>query len=179
MIKKWNEKVEKMFDQPQPTQQLGECEELKKAYHVTLDNQQLENISYIFSTMLTKIEMGTVFTQLSSFFEMGFLIEKTATRNVGAVSNAFAFSKHMAQVENLNPIRMPNPALFQVLKTDATAFLAKFNLDNFNTDKKLQAFLMRVTESHTIVVMSGLAEPWLQLRIESLQKTLMRVHFDS
>ncbi|MBC7741740.1 MAG: hypothetical protein H7061_06070 [Bdellovibrionaceae bacterium] len=179
MIKKWNEKVEKIFDQPNQPQASAECEELKKAFDVTLDNQSLENMSYVFSTLLTAADMGTVFTQLSSFFEMGFLIEPTLTKNVGAVSMAFAYSKHMAQVDNLKPIRIPKPAIFQVLKTDATAFLSKFNLQNFNADKKLQAFLIRVTDAHTIVVMSGLAEPWLQLRIESLQKTLMRVHFES
>ncbi len=176
MIKKLNEKVEKMFDQPQ---QLLEFEELKKTFQLTSDNQSLENISYIFEHVVKKDDITLLFTQLSSFFEVGFMMERTSSENFYAATQIFAFSKHLNQLAGLETIRLPEVALYKVMKTSAKSFLTKFNLANLDSEKKMTGFLVRLTPSHTFVVLSSLAEPWLQLRIESLQKTLMRVHFDS
>ncbi|MBC7420204.1 MAG: hypothetical protein H7328_05700 [Bdellovibrio sp.] len=176
MIKKWNEKVEKMFEQPNNT---VDFEELKKSYHITSDNQQLENISYIFSSVVKKEDIALLFTQLSSFFEVGFMLEKTSSTGLCTASQIFAYSKHLSQLDGLKTIRLPNADLFQVMKTNAISFLTKFGLEHLDSEKKMTGFFVRLTQNHSFVVMSALAEPWLQLRIESLQKTLMRVHFDS
>ncbi len=176
MMKKWNAQVEKMLDQPNHTL---DFDEFKKAYQPELDNQRLENISYIFSGVVTAGQIPLLFTQLSSFFEVGFLIEKTGSKNIYTAHQIFAFSKHLNQLDAMKTIRLPDSELFQVMKTNAKAFLSKFALDAMDAENRMSAFLVRLTDHHSIVIMSSLAEPWLQLRIESLQKTLMRVHFDS
>lgn len=176
MIKKLNEKVEKLFDQPQ---QMVEFEELKKNFRLTSDNQSLENISYIFQNIVKKEDIALLFTQLSSFFEIGFMLERTSSQNLYAPTQIFAFAKHLNQLDGLKTIRLPEVNLYKVMKTNAKSFLTKFNLANLDTEKKMTGFLVRLTPTHTFVVLSSLAEPWLQLRIESLQKTLMRVHFDT
>ena len=61
--------------------------ENQKNFDLNLNNRMLENLSYIHSQD-KKIQMTTLFTQLSPFFEVGFLFErqvKGQAKNYGVV----------------------------------------------------------------------------------------------
>lgn len=176
MIKKINDAVEKIFDQ---ADQAVDIEEIKKSFALTADNKQLENISYIFSSSFKKDELVLLFTQLSSFFEIGFLFETGKNNKTAQPVQIFAYAKQLCQNDSISPIALPKPDLYKVLKTNSKNFLKKYNLNNLDSENKMSAFLIRVSSRYTLVLMSGLAEPWLQLRIESLKKTLMRLPIDS
>jgi hypothetical protein len=90
----------------------------------------------------------------------------------------FIYSHHINELQGLKSLILPKPELFNVLSTNAQAFLNNLSLSHFDTEKKMSAFYIRISESQAILMMSSLAEPWLQLRIEALQKTLMKIPFE-
>ena len=91
MIKKWNDKLEKMFETN--TQDLTLIES-QRTFELNSDNRSLENLSYIHS-MVSKKDISFVFSQLAPFFEVGFLFEKQK-QNYAAIQG-FAFS-HMLEL---------------------------------------------------------------------------------
>ena len=176
MIKKINDAVEKFFEQ---ADHVVDVEEIKKAYTLTADNSQLENISYIFSSTLKKDDLALLFTQLSSFFEIGFLFETVKNNKSVQPVQIFAYAKQLCQNENIKSITLPKPDLHKILKTNSKTFLKKYNLSDLDCENKMSAFLIRISPRYTLILMSGLAEPWLQLRLESLKKMLMRLPIES
>lgn len=174
MIKNLSQKIEKLFDQNQEPFSL---DELKKSFQLSPDNKQIENLSYIFEKNLDKKDSALLFSQLSSFFEIGFLFEKTNRRKDQA-TQMFAYSTQIKNLDGLNMIQLPRPELFKILQTSTESFLKKINLSQYGKDEKLQTFLIRVSQTETLVLLSSLAGPWGKLRLQSLQNTLMKIHFE-
>jgi hypothetical protein len=174
MIKKLNTQIEKLFDQS--NQAMG-FEELKKKFLLSENNSEIDNLSYIFTKHVNKQDLQLLFTQLSSFFEVGFLFEKSGSPVYQAVQ-VFAFSKQMQNLDGLKLITLPQPEIFKILSTDSKSFLNFFKLSELDRENKFESFLIRLSERHSIVLMSSLAEPWLKIRLESLQKALLKIHFE-
>ena len=87
MIKKWNDKFEKIFETS--TQDLALIES-QRTFMLDSNNSALENLSYI-HTLSSNANITNVFSQLASFFEAGFLFEKQKS-NYAAVQG-FAFGQ--------------------------------------------------------------------------------------
>jgi len=173
MIKKWNEKLEKMFDS---TNQDLTLIESGKTFELNPDNVFLENLSYIYSNPVQKNNIESVFTQLSPFFEVGFLLEKQ--KNTYTPTHMFAYGN----IDNIDQqnilLKLPKTDIFIVVRASAAAILKKLGFDFLNKDKKMSAFVIAVSPNYSILVATKLAEPWLKNRLESLQKTLMKINFD-
>ena len=173
MIKKWNEKLEKIFESN--TRDLSLIES-RQSYELNSDNSSLENLSYVHSTRLDKNCIHSVFTQLSPFFEIGFLFEKQNKQ--GFAIDAFAFGEPIDLRSAMLSLKLPKTDLFNIAKTSADSLLKKLNYAYLNPQKKMNAFVISVSASFSILVLTEIAEPWLKLRLETLQKTLMKIHFE-
>lgn len=177
MLKKWNDSMEKLFFQSENTDL--SFEEIKNSFELNLDNHSLQNLSYVFSSQLQINQITFLFSQLSSFFEVGFLLQKNPQQQKFKLMQIFAYSKHLTQLNEEQKISLPHCSQNQILSTPAQSFLKKFNLGFLDDQRQLKAFLVPLNENNSLIVMSGLAEPWLQLRIECLQNTLMKIDFQT
>jgi len=172
--------MEKLFFQTENENTDLSFEEIKNSFELNLDNHPLQNLSYVFSSQLQINQVTFLFSQLSSFFEVGFLLQKTNTREQKfKLAQIFAYSKHLNQLNEEQKISLPRCSQNQILSTSAQGFLRKFNLGFLDDKGQLKAFLVPLNENNSLIVMSGLAEPWLQLRIECLQNTLMKIDFQT
>ena len=172
MIKKWNDKIEKAFNVN--TQDLSLLES-QQTFQLNFENHSLENLSYIHSR-ISQQNITNVFSQLASFFEMGFLLEKQK-RNFAAVQG-FAFGQTLKLDEKNIFLNLPKTQLYNVVRTSAPSILKKINYDFLNHSQKMNAFVITISAQHSLLVFSQLAEPWMKLRLESLQKTLMKISFE-
>lgn len=187
MFKKLSSKLEKMFDQPSQVASHVENKSTNTtvlktdAFQLTENNKLLENLSYIFSsdTILEK-DLPLLFSHLSSFFEGGFLFEKKQTNGVAILTQAFWLGKSISCKQlSCRTLHLPNVSAFKVLKTPTKTLMRHFGLDlgeNYN-DSGLVSYLIPLNERYSLAVTTVLAEPWARVRIELLQKTLMKINF--
>ncbi len=172
MIKKWTDTFEKIFDTN--TQDLTLLEN-QQSFKLNLENHYLENLSYIHSVS-QPVDITNVFSQLSSFFELGFLFERQ--KNNFAAIQGFAFGQSLSLIDKKIFMNFPEMKLYTIFKTGALSILKKMNYSFINKNKKMNAFVIPVSHQYSILVFTELAEPWLKLRLESLQKTLMKISFE-
>jgi|GEM_PF-6139375 len=178
MFKKINEQIENLFEESSPTIIDFEHKPVKGSSNFQpLDNTALENLSYIFSNGVDSTNFLNLFLQLSSYFELGFLFNKSVDTDVFNVVQAFAFTQKIPTSETLKSIKLPKSVMLSVLKTDSIQILNYFNMSNLDPHKKMVSYLIPITDTHAIVVMTQTAEPWAALKIETLQKTLMKIDF--
>lgn len=178
MLKNLTKKFEQLFEDPQGHKQHATAlEEIKKAFVPSDDNKQIENLSYVFFNPVKKKEIPLLFSQLSSFFEMGFLFEKSYSGKYHA-TQMFAYSFQMKKLDSLPLMQLPQPELFKVLQTNSANFLKKLNISEYDQNNRLGAFLLRISQTETLVLFSRLADPWAKVRLESLQNALMKIHFE-
>lgn len=179
MFKKINSKLENLFDQKSHTfYNIPEnITEAQNGFQIVNNNHMLENLSYIFSNEINQDNLSHLFSQLSSYFEIGFLMNKKDKSSLYTVKEAFIFSKKIDAAENLKPIKLPTTEIYKILSTNARSFLNHFDMGNLDSGKKMISYLIPITETYTIVVITQTAEPWVQLKIESLQKTFMKINF--
>lgn len=178
MLKNLTKKFEQLFEDPLAhKQQAHSLDEIRKAFIPAEDNHQIENLSYVFSKPVHKKEMPLLFSQLSSFFEIGFLFEKSYSGKYHAMQ-MFAYSYQMKKLDGLPLIQLPQPDLFKVLQTNSKNFLAKLKLSDYDETERLGAFLIRISQTETLVLLSSLADPWAKVRLESLQNALMKIQFE-
>lgn len=178
MLKNLTKKFEKLFEDPLAHKQHSlPLEEIKKAFIASEDNQQIENLSYVFNKIVSKKELPLLFSQLSSFFEIGFLFEKSYSGKYHA-TQMFAYSFQMKKLDALPLIQLPLPKLFKVLQTNSQSFLTRLGLADYDEADRLGAFLIRISQTETLVLMSRLADPWAKNRLECLQNALMKIQFE-
>ncbi|AGH95065.1 hypothetical protein [Pseudobdellovibrio exovorus] len=187
MFKKLSSKLEKMFDQPSEVASHVENKPTTATvlktdeFQITENNKLLENISYIFSgDQITEKDLPLLFSHLSSFFEGGFLFEKKQTNGVAILTQAFWAGKSISCKQlPQRTLHLPRTSAFKVLKTPTKTLMRHFGLDlgqNYN-DSGLISYLIPLNDRYSIAVTTILAEPWARLRIELLQKTLMKINF--
>lgn len=173
MMKRWNEKLEKIFETNNQDLSLLESQ---KTFELNADNSSLEHLSYIYSFLLEKNNIHSVFTQLSPFFEVGFLFERQKTIN--CVINAFAFGQPVDLAQKTLVLKLPQAALFNIVKISAAAVFKKLNYGFLDSPKKMQSYTIGVSDTYSIMIATDMAEPWIKNRLEALQKTLMKIHFE-
>lgn len=174
MISKIFNRVEKLFDNPAFEINLIEQ---KKYFEINPDNNFLENISYSFNPRYVDCHVTTVFTRLTSFFEMGFLFQKNRLNSKSCLVSCFGYGLVNQDISSRVEFKLPESSLFSIHKTSAQGFLKKMGLNQIDPEKKLEAYYLRLSDSSSIVVMTSWPKPWIKPRLESLQKTLMRTPF--
>jgi hypothetical protein len=178
MLNKLTKKLEKLFDNPLDHKQHAlALDEIKKAFVLSEDNQQIDHLSYIFSQTVGKKDTALLFSQLSSFFEMGFLFEKSNSEKY-QVTQMFVYSLQMKKLDGLPLVRLPRATLFKVLETDSQSFLTRMKLSDYDETGRMGAFLIRISETETLILLSSLADPWAKVRLASLQNALMKIQFE-
>lgn len=177
MIKKWNETLEKIFETNTHDLSLLENQQI---FELNSDNSFLENLSYIHSYIhsqrLEKNNIHSVFTQLSPYFEIGFLFEKE--NRLSLAIDGFAFGQPIDLANKILQLQLPKSSLFHIVKTEAGGVLTKLNYNFLNSKNNMNAFVIAVSPTYSMLFATGLAEPWLKMRLEVLQKTLMKIHFE-
>lgn len=173
MIKKWNEKLEKMFES---TNQDLTLIESSRTFELNPDNVYLENLSYVYNSPVQKYNILSTFSQLSPFFELGFLLERQ--KNSYTPTHSFAYGNLTNLSEKNILLKLPRTDMFVIVSTPASGILNKMNYNFLNPEGKMSAFVIAVSPTYSILVATKIAEPWLRLRLESLQKTLMKINFE-
>ncbi len=178
MMKNLTKKIEKLFDNPlEHKQHAISLDELRKSFTLADDNHQIVNLSYVFTQNLNKKDTALFFSQLSSFFEIGFFFEKTNSYRYQA-TQMFAYSYQLKKLDGLPVIGLPNSELFKVLQTNSKNFLAKLKMSEYDEADRLSSFLIRISQNETLVLLSSLADPWAKVRLQALQNSLMKIHFE-
>ena len=179
MFRKINAKLENLFDQnPQSPRIIHEAPKMPKKEFQTEDSVcALENLSYIFTGEINPEKLTNLFSQLSAYFEVGFLLQLNPHSLKFHLKDIFGYSKKMSLPENSRAIRLPQSELFRILNTKARPFLNHFEMGHFDPNEKMTAYLIPISLTYTIVVVSTDAEPWAKLKIEALQNTLMKINF--
>ena len=165
-------KIENLFEQsnldadPLPVNITLDKLQLK---YESIDNDNLlENISYMATSMGSSFENWNLFfTRLIPFFEIGFLFSDSSLKN------QFLYGKEINCKNKSVPLKMPKSNLFQILKTDPKSFLIKFGLSHILYTEKMSCFYVRVDENIGLTIITTKAEPWLKLKMDSLQKALI------
>lgn len=173
MIKKWNETLEKIFESNNQDLNLIES---SQNFELNPDNSYLENLSYVYNNTVEKNNLPSLFSQLSPYFEIGFLLEKQDRSHT--TTHMFAYGNLIDLKKKSTTLSLPNSTVFTVLKTSAPAILKKMNMNFLNPQNKLNAFVISVSPQYSFLVFTKLADPWLKLRLESLQSTLMKIYFE-
>ncbi len=178
MFRKLNSKLEKLFDQKNPSGPFNEGPKLiPPSFEMDGPLRSLENLSYVFSGELTQENLPNLFSQLSCYFEIGFLMRLDPNSRKHHLVDLFAFAKKIAPPESSRALRLPQVELYTILKTRARPFLRHFGMSHYDYDDKMFTYMIAISARDTIVVASRDAEPWAKLKIEALQNTLMKIDF--
>ncbi|MEQ1722569.1 MAG: hypothetical protein ABL930_05295 [Pseudobdellovibrio sp.] len=149
----------------------------QKNFQILNNNQLIENLSYVFTEEITSSNIEHFFMQLSSYFEIGFLLKSQPEACDFKIQSAFVFAKKMSQTNELKAVSLPKTNLFQVLKTPAIPLLKKFNMQSLDKFEQMDAYLLPLTSNYSLVLITQIAEPWAELKISTLQSTLMKINF--
>jgi hypothetical protein len=180
MLKKMNSKLEALFEETPEFAASAEynLNETQKKFQILNSNELLKNLSYVFTEEVTSSNIDYLFMQLSSYFEIGFLLKSQSKTCDYKIQNAFVFAKKMNQTNELKAVRLPKPHLFQILKTPALPFLKKFNMQAIDKFENMDAYLLHLTSNYSLVLVTQIAEPWAELKMSALQSTLMKINFN-
>lgn len=156
--------LEKFFEQSNQTQSSSPYQSLKKltTEYVSEENfYLLENVGYF------PADWTLFFDRLSPFFEVGFLFQN------GQLKQSFFYGKTIRKIQNSLQLALPQSGLLKILKTDPKSMSMKLNLTEVIPTDKMSCFFVRVDEELGIVLLTSTAEPWLQLKMTTLQKALI------
>lgn len=160
MTKGFISKIEKFLDHEEHFDAINFPQDSK--FQIESNHQQLEHMQFISGDKQWEI----FFSRLTAFFEMGLLIEGTE------IQKMFFYGQNIEKKLPKIHFRLPASPLFNILKTRASLFLTKIGFNHLPDAAKMVCLLIRVEENRYIVLMTKQAEPWLQLRCESLKKAI-------
>jgi hypothetical protein len=115
----------------------------------------------------TEENWNIFFTRLIPFFEIGFFFTH------GLVKNQFLYGKTIQCENKTLRLKLPKSDLFQILKTDPKSLFIKLQISNILQSEKMSGFYVRVDENIGLILATSKAEPWLKLKMDSLQKALI------
>ena len=108
------------------------------------------------------------FTRLIPFFEMGLFIKNDSVLKL-------FLNGHTADIPILKLIfKLPTSPYFNILRTPAVPLLRELKLENLIQSQKACGLLIRLDQNEYIVLFTEVADPWLRLRCENLQKSLIQ-----
>ena len=70
-------------------------------------------------------------------------------------------------------LSLPLNAPFNILKSDSHSVIRKFGLAEVFDHNKCNTFYFRISNDYSIILLTEQAEPWLKIKMESLQKALI------
>lgn len=184
MLKNITDKIENLLEQKNSQVLLSEhtLTSAQKQFQPIYDNKLIENLAYAFSYEINSKNFEYFFSQLSTFFEIGFLMEKiniTTEKNPDyRVKDAFFYQNKMIQNDSLRHIGLPQIPTHQVLKTSGYHFLKKLQLEQLDTQQKYNCYLIKITDKYYMSFLSPNAEPWIKLQIEALNTILLKINFN-
>ena len=177
MLKKINTTLEELFTPTIVDTHMKQSSiEIRKDFLLD-NNKSLENLSYIFSNEINHNNLTSLFSQLACYFEVGFLLQKNENLDNYSIKDIFSFSQRINITQKLKEIKLPTTPIFTILTTNTTSLLNHFELRDLDPDEKMNSFLIPLSSHYTIIMITQTAEPWLRLKMESLQKTLMKINF--
>ena len=179
MFRKINAKLENLFDQNSQAARTSfdRPNRTPQPFQIESNIHGIENLSYIFSNEINGENLSNLFSQLSAYFEIGFLMKLNPHSKKYHLKEVFAFAKKMAAPEHSRAVSLPKVDLYRILKTRARPFLNHFEMSHFDYNDKMFSYLIPISSAFTIVVVTSVAEPWAKLKIEALQQTLMKINF--
>lgn len=143
-------------------------DKLQLRYESVENDKLLENISYLATNMSTAEENWNIFfTRLIPFFEIGFFFDN------GLMKNQFLYGKTIPCENKTLKLQLPKSDLFQILKTDPKSLFIKLQISNILQSDKMNSFYVRVDQNIGFILATTKAEPWLKLKMDSLQKALI------
>ena len=154
-------KIEKLLDHEEHFDAINFSQDSK--YQIESNHQLLEQILFNDGDKQWEI----FFSRLTVFFEMGLLIEGSE------IQKMFFYGQNIEKKLPKIHFRLPASPYFNILKTRASLFLRKIGFNHLPDAAKMVCLLIRLEENRYIVLMTKQAEPWLQLRCESLKKALI------
>lgn len=165
-------KIEILFEQSNfdhhQTSENFILDKLQLRYEPIENDKLLENISYLATNLNTAEENWNIFfTRLIPFFEIGFFFAN------GLVKNQFLYGKTIPCENKTLKLQLPKSDLFQILKTDPKSLFIKLQISNILQSEKMNSFYVRVDENMGFILATTKAEPWLKLKMDSLQKALI------
>lgn len=165
-------KIELLFEQSniesQPTTESLILDKLQLRFETVENDKLLENISYLATSMKTAEENWNIFfTRLIPFFEIGFFFTNST------VTNQFLYGKTIQRDHKKLNLQLPKSDLFQILRTDSKSLFMKLQISNILQSDKMNSFYVRVDENIGFILATTKAEPWLKLKMDSLQKALI------
>jgi hypothetical protein len=192
MLKKINRQMEKLLEQSsQPVPHINEpaLSATLKRDSLIEDNLALSHISYVFSEGISNENITILFDKISHHFEGAWLCRKNSTAHSFSVTQACFFAKPLEkkQAEQSvfkHPLPLPRADLMSILKIPAHQLLKKSGLmeqlteGHLDPDGKMQAYVITLGINHKLILFSSLAEPWAHIKIETLQKALLRIQFN-
>lgn len=187
MFKKINTKFENIFSPTLPhltdldlnldPDLAQKSEQIQDHFLINKDIKEIENLSYIFSYAIDQSALNNLFMQLSSYFEIGFLLQKNQKTQTSHVIDAFSFFQKIEATGNIKKIKLPDTEIYNILSTKASSLLNHFKMNSLDPDEKMVSYLIPISTNHFIIIMTQTAEPWARIKIETLQKTLMKINF--
>ena len=188
MLKKINTKFEELLNTPNPSAICTEISNIDSPAEQTHPETQfcllketnansLENLSYIFSNEINQDNLSNLFSQIACHFEIGLLLKKNNPLNTHKLIEVFVFSQKNEISVNTNEIKLPDIPVFTILRTTAQNILKHFEMNDLDVEQKMTSYLIPLTYNYSIIIITQTAEPWVRLKIESLQKTLMKINF--
>lgn len=181
MLKKLSTKLEVLFDQsvhaqipePQEKKATAAVKNIPTQDLVINDNNSLKNLSYIYNGEVNQSQLSHLFSQICAHFEAGFLFEKNGAKS--KIIDCYMMTKQIPDIANFSEIRLPQTQILKVLKMPGSSFLRKFNLQHLDLGEKTECYLIHLSPRHAIALISSLAEPWISVKLETLQQTLMKI----
>ncbi len=179
-FKKFNSKLEQLFDQEVQKNIIVDENllEAKNKYQASEDINTLKNLSYIFNQSVDLENVENFLVQLSLHFEGVFLFEQTLIKKNYQLKNAHLFNQLLARQSHWPVLTWPNFQLYKVYKTMAFNLLKKIHLAEAFPENKATTFLIKLSETTVVILITTQAEPWARIKITELQETLMKIHFD-
>ncbi len=178
ILKKLNSKLEQLFDQDPHHNWLIEqgFVEAQKNFAPESTLATLNHLSYVYNNEVNPENAQSFLTQLACHFEGVIFLQSRDTEQF-QVSRAILFGKPVADNIKWPEVKWPPFKLYQVYKTAALGLFKKLRLTALE-NQKVSAYLIKTSEHSLIIVFTTQAEPWAQLKMSSLQHTLMKINFN-
>ena len=180
MLKQLTRKLEHLFDHDSNLNLVQEPSlvEARRLFNLTENISHLENLSFIYNSEVDQKNIEALFSQISCYFELNFLLVKQKKTAKHKAAQSILYAKKINNLESWPALSLPAIPLFKVFKTSAYPLLKKFHLQDLDQDKKMSAYLLRLSSDCTLLLVTEVAEPWTKIKIESLQNTLMKINFN-
>ena len=156
--------LEQFFELSNQTQNPSQNQSLKKlkTEYVSEENfYLLENVGYF------PADWTLFFDRLSPFFEVGFLFRDSR------LAQSFFYGKTIPKIQRTLDLKLPQSGFLKILKTDAKSMSLKLNIADIIAVDKMSCFFVRLDEELGVILLTSTAEPWLQLKMTTLQKALI------